>query len=150
MSNMTPVSHYEKFKFISDQTNRNDKISAIKRIKTPAFIEFLDYVYNPNVWWIIPNKEPISYTKNKEHKKFLLNRLTQEHRLIKTFTNLSEYPMMSKNKLISLFIDLLETIDVDDAELLISLKNNDFLFKDIDKELFEEAIPELKEKWKKG
>lgn len=76
----------------------------------------------------------------------LQNVLYSSLRRMKIFMR-GEYPTMSKRKREEQFIELLESVDPDDAVFLIHMKDKKSPYKSVTKNLIMKAFPKETENW---
>jgi len=77
------------------------------------------------------------------------NVLKREVRKIKYFVNTADGQQLRPFKREQMFIELLESIDPNDAKLLLNVKNKKLPFKGITAKIVADAFPGIDEKWKK-
>lgn len=109
----------------------------------------LDLVYNPNIWFLLPETDP-PYTPVDEGID-AQNVLKADIRKLKYCLNLPDGEQLRPLKREQMFIQLLEAIDHNDAKLLLNVKNKKLPkeLKDITESVVRKAFPGIEEKWKK-
>lgn len=107
----------------------------------------LDLVYNPNIEFLLPETDP-PYTPVDEALD-VQNVLKRDVRKLKYFLNLPEGEQLRPFKREQLFIEMLESIDANDAKLLLAVKNKKMPaeLKDITESVVRKAFPGIEEKW---
>ena len=85
----------------------------------------LDLVYNPNIWFLLPETDP-PYTPVDEGID-AQNVLKADVRKLKYCLNLPDGEQLRPLKREQMFIQLLEAIDHNDAKLLLNVKNKKIL-----------------------
>tara|TARA_R100000951_G_scaffold43974_1_gene37106 strand:- start:918 stop:1358 length:441 start_codon:yes stop_codon:yes gene_type:complete len=108
----------------------------------------LDLVYNPNVQFLLPETDP-PYTPIDEGID-AQNVLKADIRLLKYCLNIPVGEQLRPLKREQMFIQLLESVDAKDAELLINVKNKKLPaeLRDITESVVRKAFPGIEEKWK--
>lgn len=107
----------------------------------------LDLVYNPNIKFLLPETDP-PYTPVDEALD-VQNVLKRDVRKLKYFLNLPDGEQLRPFKREQLFIEMLESIDANDAKLLLAVKNKKMPaeLKDITESVVRKAFPGIEEKW---
>lgn len=105
----------------------------------------LDIVFNPNIKFLLPDTDPPFRPTGKEED--VQNVLKRDIRKIVYFINTPQGEQLSNIKREQMYIELLESVDPDDAKLLNNVKNKKLPFKNITKELVAEAFPGIDNKW---
>ena len=119
---------------------RSDKIALLHNYDNPALREVLKYAYHPGIKWLLPKGKPpfkaLHYASDAE------GRLYSE---VKNFYLFVEggHTTLQQTKRENLFIQLLESVDSQDAVLLYSIKDGILPYKGITPKLVEEAFPGL-------
>ena len=107
----------------------------------------LDLVYNPNIEFLLPETDP-PYTPVDEALD-VENVLKRDVRKLKYFLNLPDGEQLRPFKREQLFIEMLESIDANDARLLLAVKKKKMPdeLKDITESVVRKAFPGIEEKW---
>jgi hypothetical protein len=148
MTSKYKYSFSERLKMVSQQKSHEDKIKNIQLLKDNNFLSIMDYWLDPTIEFL-DKDDVVEYTPCKELGTNLGPRFDQESRNFHIFTNKTKYPNMTKQKRLSLFIDILSNIHPEDAELLNNLRKNKKLPHKLKPIWFIEAFPEKKE-WMNG
>jgi len=103
--------------------------------------------YNPNVKWLLPEGDP-PY-KPLDSSTDMQGRLESELRRFHLFIegNTDTQRNLKQTRREALFIDLLESIDPDDAKLVLGMKNGKLPYKGITKKMVAETFPKLSTDW---
>mgnify|MGYP001238315276 CR=1 FL=1 len=118
---------------------KKDKIALLHEgVKTPHFFSMLKYVFKDSILWDLPEGAPPFKKQPKESD--LQNVLFSEFRRLKIFMK-GEYPDMRAIKRETLFIEFLESLDPDDADLIVAMKDKKLPFKGLTKKTVCEAFP---------
>jgi len=123
--------------YTSELPNKAEKIKCL-RANQGVLKPILKYAYDPNIEWLLPEGNP-PYRANGEA---LPTDMYKEIRKLYIFVkggNDNVKPLQRE----ALFVNILEHIPADDAELLLSIKNRKIPFKGITKKLALEAFPDL-------
>lgn len=114
------------------------KVDILRMNDSQPLRSVLVHALDPNIKWMLPEGAP-PYTPNEALDQH--NRLYQEARKFYIFCdpNLN----LPKVKREMLFIEFLESIDPDDAKLMIAVKDKKIPFKGINTKLVNEAFPGL-------
>lgn len=127
-------------KEISEIKGTNDKINAIRTHRFAEAIKTIfKYTYDPNIKWLLPEGEP-----PYKPCEFLdvESRLLQELRRLYLYVeggNDNLTPMRRE----FLFIQLLESIDPEDAKLVLSMKERKLHYKGMTKNFASQVFPDL-------
>lgn len=105
----------------------------------------LDIVYNPNIQFLLPETDPPYRPADKESD--VQNVLKRDVRRMVYFINTPQGQQLKPFKREQMFIELLESVDPDDAALLLNVKNKKLPFKNITKDLVAKAFPGIDSKW---
>lgn len=130
----------ELLKHISELPDR-DRAPALKIIANliPTLKTVLQYTYHKNVLFDLPEGvppyKPMETPENMGH-----NRLPKELRKFQYF-----FPSMNMNRVKreKIFIEMLESLDPEEAKLVLMIKDKKISYKGITRKLVEEALPEL-------
>lgn len=127
------------FKEISKTKSRKEKIEILRyHRENPVLISMLKLLFDEQITWALPEGSP-PYKKQDD----LLendNGLYREWRKLYIFVNTSKKPEMSNTKREMLFIEMLESMLPEEAELVIAVKDKKAP-KSVTRKLVEEALP---------
>ena len=137
---MAIKSMSEIFKIISDIKTTQEKQNALRAAhqQVPATIDLLRLAFDKNIKFALPEGEPPYKPCEKIDQH---GRLHQEMR--KMYIFLENGANIPKSKRETIFIQLLESIEPDDAKLLLSVKDKKFPYKGITRKLVEDTFPGL-------
>jgi hypothetical protein len=123
---------------ISRHRSRNDKKKALERVRgNKAIMTILKYAFDPKIQFELPEGDPPYKPCESLDQQ---SRLYQEARKLYVFTKRGA-PNLHPLKRESLFVDLLETIDPEDAKLMLEVKKKNIPYNGITKKLVEETFP---------
>lgn len=133
------MSVYEILKKADELESLQDRKAFLLQHDTPAIHTILKCVYDPNVKFLLPKgKAPYKPTEFDRQE----GRLYSEIRKMYLFVE-GGNPNLSQVKREQIFIELLESIDRNDAELLVAVKDKKLPFKNITRNLVEKTYPGL-------
>lgn len=127
------------FKACSELKTSEEKINYLRSNDNGAVRTVLNYTFNPNIKFLLP-KGPAPYKPFEGHDAE--GRLYAELRRLYLFVE-GGNPNLNNVKREHLFIQLLESIDRDDAELMVSVKDKKMPYKGITLALIKKAFPDL-------
>ena len=121
---------------------REDKVEFLRKHYTKGFHELLAFGYDERVKWLMPDGDPPFRPSSGDE---YASRLAGELRLQKHyyFVEGGKAPNLSKVRRENMFIQLLESIDHEDAKLVLCVKNKRMPFVQITSDLIEEAFGKL-------
>jgi len=126
-------------KTCSEGKTVNDKVALLQQLATEPVLIILKYAFDPNIKFILPDGAPPF--KPCEF-------LDQEGRLYAELRRLYLFieggnPSLTKVKREFLFIQLLESIDKQDAEMLCAVKDKKLPYKGLTAAVVKKAFPGL-------
>ena len=135
----------ELLKEVAKKRAKKDKIALLHQgVNTPHFFSMLKYIFKDSILWDLPEGVPPFKKQPKESD--LQNVLFSEFRRLKIFMK-GEYPAMRAIKRETLFIEFLESLDPDDADLIVAMKDKKLPFKGLTKKTVCEAFPKYTVGW---
>ena len=133
------LSVSEILKRANELESLQDRKAFLLQYDSPAIHTILKCVYDPNIKFLLPKgKAPYKPTEFDRQE----GRLYFEIRKMYLFIE-GGNPNLSQIKREQIFIDLLESIDRQDAELLVAIKDKKMPFKNINRNLVEKTYPGL-------
>lgn len=127
------------FKACSELKTSEEKVTYLRNNDNGAVRTVLNYAFNPNIKFLLP-KGPAPYKPFEGHDAE--GRLYSELRRLYLFVE-GGNPNLNNVKREHLFIQLLESVDREDAELLVSVKDKKMPYKGITLALIKKAFPDL-------
>ena len=126
-------------KTVSEGKTVNDKVALLQQLATEPVLIILKYAFDPSIKFILPEGAP-------PYKP--CDFLDQEGRLYAELRRLYLFveggnPSLTKVKREFLFIQLLESIDKQDAELLCAVKDKKLPYKGLTASVVKKAFPGL-------
>lgn len=123
---------------VLEQTSKkpeNEQVEFIKKHDSQVLRMIIEYALNPNVKWLLPEgKPPFTYANDVETHGMLFS----QARLMYLFIQ-GGNDNLNKMKREQLFIQVLESVHPDDADLLIAIKDKRIPY-DINPRVFNEAF----------
>ena len=130
---------------ISKLKTKEEKITALRRDHNIVLENIIDLCYNPRLKFVLPTGEPPYKPQPKEAD--CQATLYANLRKFGVFLETGPYPNMRPYKRESQFVQFLESLDPDDAKLVIAIKDKKLPYKGMNRKLFEEAWPALASTW---
>jgi len=138
MANRVTLQVHEIIKKVSNQRSKADKIKILKENESFALKTLLQGTYNPNIVLDLPEGAP-PYTPSAP-QSFPSNFFKQSKKL--SYFVPPKSTQMSTLKKERLFIQILESIHPEDAELVLQMKDKT-PFKGITSAVVKEAFPSI-------
>jgi hypothetical protein len=135
----------EILKAASEIADLNQRVTYLQSNSSPALKAIVGYAYDPVIEWLIPETDPPYTPQAKEAD--LQNVLFAEIRRLRIFVNHNDY--LNTNQVVRErnFIELLESVDPDDAKLLNSLKRREMPYPNLGADVFKLAFPTISKHW---
>jgi len=133
-------SLYQILSDISELKSNKEKIEALRTNRfAEAFKCIFHYTYHSQVKWLLPEgKPPYKPCDLVDAEGRLLSELRKLYLFIE-----GGNPNLNQTRREFLFIQMLESIEPKDAELLVAMKDRKLPFKSINKKLVMQAFPDL-------
>ncbi len=110
----------EQLAEIDNLKTKKERIEALQKASTPALKKILGFCFDSRIKWRLPpNRPPFRKTKKEED---LQNVLKSEVRKLDIFVESATHAKTPAVTREMQFLNLLESVDPDDAELLIAIK----------------------------
>ena len=132
-------SLFEILKECSEGKTVEDRVALLHKNGSQALVTLLKYAFDPNIKFLLPDTDPPYKPTDFLDQE---NRLYTELRRLYLFVE-GGNPNLSTLKRESLFIQLLESIDKNDAVLLCHVKNKKLPFKQLNAKVVAKAFPGL-------
>jgi hypothetical protein len=123
---------------VTEEKTVADRVRVLQEYANPVLVQILKYGLDPAIVWDLPKGAP-PYKKNEYTDQ--QSNLYREARRLYLFLK-DGNPNLTPVKREMLFIQLLETIDPEDAEILIAAKDKKFP-KSINIKMVNQAFPGL-------
>jgi hypothetical protein len=131
---------YVLLKEISELSSNKEKAQALSNHRfAESFKIIFRYTYDPEIKWLLPEGNP-----PYKPCEFLdiEGRLLSELRKLYLFVE-GGNPNLTNLRRETLFIQLLESVDPNDAKLLLAMKDKKSAFSGINKTIVRQAFPDL-------
>lgn len=121
---------------------RDERIKFLQLNKSPGLTDILRINYDETIVSALPEGAP-NYRQDDAPKDYQYTILNKAYTQFKYFFKGPIANEMKQIKRESLFLNLLETLHVEEAELLIAAKDKSMKYKGITKKLVKDAFPNL-------
>jgi len=125
--------------FTSKLPNDEEKVKCLQANDNTAIRTVLKYAYDPNIKWALPEGDPPYKPCEYPHQE---NMLYQEIRRLYLFLE-GGNPNLKQVKRESMFIEVLQSVDPEDAKLLLSIKDKKLPYKGLNSKIVLKAFPGL-------
>lgn len=125
--------------FTSKLPNEEEKIKCLQANDNTAIRTVLKYALDPNIKWALPEGDAPYKPCEYPHQE---NMLYSECRRLYLFVE-GGNPNLKTLKREAMFIELLQTIDPDDAKMLVSIKDKKLPWKGLTAKTILKAYPGL-------
>lgn len=137
---------YEQLEDVAKTPGRVDiKAKKLAQYKSQAMMIILNLALNPKISFDLV--KPIKYNFSRDQKSALPYRLKQEAKKLEKLCSAGEYAGLDVKKRTNILVDILETIDPDDAKMVVELTDGKLPFPQINQRLVLKAFPELAPLW---
>lgn len=130
---------------VSKLKTKQEKIAILRRDHNVALENIVDLCFNPKLKFALPPGEPPYKPQPKEAD--CQATLFANLRKFGIFLENGPYPNMRQFQREVQFVQFLESLDPDDAKLVVAIKDKKMPYKGITRKLFEEAWPALASTW---
>lgn len=135
---MARMSVSEILKKCSEFKKKEERVEALRVNCNDACKIVIQYMFHPEVKFLLPEgKPPFTYSQFDEQ-----NMLHAEARRLYLFVE-GPSPDMKPAKREQLFLDILQSVTPDDADLLLAMKDKKSPYKGLTKDVVYAAFPEL-------
>lgn len=132
-------SIYNILKECSQPRSKQERVELLQQNGSPVIQNLLKYAFDPNIEFDLPEGKPPYKPSDYLDQE---GRLYTEVRRLYLFTK-GGNPNLNKLKREMLFIQLIESIDKNDAELICCIKDKKLPFKSLTSEIVQKAFPGL-------
>jgi hypothetical protein len=129
----------EILKKASEITDENQRIDWLRQNNSVALESMLRGAYDPKIVWLLPEGAPPYKVNDLVDQQ---NRLYTEARKLYLFIE-GGNPNLKQLRREALFIELLETLDPEDAKLLLAVKEKHIPYPGVTKEIVAKAFPNI-------
>ena len=124
---------------VAQAKSSEDKKNVLKQNDSTPLRLVLKFAYNESIEFLVPDTAP-PFKPSESHESHGM--LLHEARRLKIFVKGGGYDNLNQIKRESLFIEMLESVDKDDASVLVEMITKR-KFKGLPKKVVEETFPEL-------
>ncbi len=140
------LSIYEMLENVHKEKTKAKKIAKLREYgDQKPLLTILDFTFDPGWKWLLPEGAP-PYTPSPKEAD-LQHNLKSDYRRLQYFVNTPQGSAMKSLRRETMFIEMLEAIDFNDAKLLVAAKDKKLPFKSVTKKLVMEAFPEATKGW---
>lgn len=137
----------EILKEVSEESSQKNQIDILRKKHNKVLEDMLDIYFNPAIHFIIP-EGPVPGYKPSPKEMDLQAVLYTNFRRMRIFLNVGPYRDLKQSRREQLFIEFVNSIDPDDAELIIAMKDGIMPYVGVNKKLLIKAYPALAKTWK--
>lgn len=138
---------HEIFSEVGKATKKADKIAILHKNSSAQLKQILGMTYDPRVKWLLPEGEPPYKPMDKASDQE--SGLFAEVRKLYLFVE-GDSPTQKNLKPLrreQLYVNMLESIDPDDAKVLLAMKEGKLPYKGLTRTLVAEAFPNMAKDW---
>lgn len=122
-----------------EQVKKSERAEALRQNDSPTLRTVLSFCFDPNIKWLLPEGEaPFKKNVNEDQR----NMFYSQARTLYLYVEGGNRNLTATRRE-QLFIQLLESIDPEDAAMLVSIKDKKMPYKGITYDIVKEAFPEL-------
>lgn len=129
----------EILKIVSEQKTTEDKVRKLQELNTPVLLQILKYALDPTIKWKLPEGDPPYNPSPYDDTQAMLYQEARRMYLFIEGGNDNLTPLRREQ----LFISFLESIDREDAKLIVAAKDKKIPYKGITTKLVNTAFPGL-------
>lgn len=132
-------SLYYTLKECSEPRPVKERVERLQRSVSPVLLQILKYAFDPNIKFILPEgKPPFKPNEFVDQEGVLYSEARRLYLFVEGGNN-----NLTSYKREMLFIQFLENIDKNDAELICAVKDKKLPFKSLTAEVVKQAFPNL-------
>ena len=128
---------YDNLQYVDSGKNKEERFARLKEIDCTSIKQIFELTYNPNLKWMLPDKEYKFNFSRDEPNSTTLNFL-KEIKKIAIFLNVGTYANLPEKKRENIFVSMLENIHPDDTKVLLAMRQRKLPFKNLTKSFVEE------------
>lgn len=132
-------SIFNILKECSEPRLKSDRVEKLRQLGVPVIQQILKYAFDPNIKFLLPEGKP-PYTPNPYIDQD--TRLYSEVRRLYLFVE-GGSPNLTNLRRETIFIQFIEGIDKNDAELICAVKDKKLPFKSLTSDVVKAAFPDL-------
>lgn len=140
------LSVYEMLENVDKEKTKAKKVALLQEYgQTNAVKVILDFTFDAAWRWLLPEGAP-PYTPSPKEAD-LQHVLKADYRRLQYFVNSQNGSALKPLRRETMFVEMLEAVDFNDAKLLVAVKEKKLPFKTITKKLVMEAFPNETKGW---
>jgi len=134
-------------KEVEEAKSRKDKIATLHKHSSAALKQVLGYTFDPKIKWLLPEGSPPykALSEDADQEARLVSELRRLYLFVEGNTDTQRN--LKQHRREQLFIEMLESIDPNDAKVLIGMKDGKLPYKGVTRKLVAEAFPNLARDW---
>ena len=138
---------YQIFEEVEKAKTKVEKQAVLRKYSGPQLKTILGHTFDPRIKWLLPEGEPPHkpLPKGSDGEMDLAGELRKLYLFIEGNTDTQKNLKQTKRE--TLFIGLLESLDPNEAKVLLGMKDGKLPFKSITKKLVAETFPNLSKDW---
>tara|TARA_B100000676_G_C17466167_1_gene526225 strand:+ start:160 stop:588 length:429 start_codon:yes stop_codon:yes gene_type:complete len=119
----------------------SERVQYLKKNESKALKAVIYFTYAKEVDWLIPETDP-PY-KETTPEQDLQNVLKSSYNRLRIYVKNGGYDKMSKTKREMNFIEWLETLDCDDAKLILAIRKGEMPYPGMTRHVAKKAFPDI-------
>jgi hypothetical protein len=138
---------HDIFTEVGKATKKADKIAILHKNSSAALKQILGMTYDPRVNWLLPEGEPPykPLVKSADQETGLLQETRRLYLFVEGDSDVQRNLTQTRRE--QLFVGMLESIDPDDAKVLLAMKEGKLPYKGLTRNLVADAFPNLAKDW---
>lgn len=132
-------SIYNILKECSEPRSAKERVEKLQSYGLPVVKQILKYAFDPNIKFLLPEgKPPFKPNEYVDQEGVLFSEARKLYLFVEGGNN-----NLTKLRRETLFIQFIENIDKNDAELICAVKDKKLPFKSLTKDIVKQAFPDL-------
>jgi hypothetical protein len=123
---------------INELKKKEDRVEALRSNGHHSVKMILKGMFDPNIKFLLPEGEPPYKPSILDEPKALLNEISRFYLFVE-----GGHQTLRQTRREQIFINILESVNADDAKLLIAMKDKKSPYKGITYDIVKESFPEL-------
>jgi hypothetical protein len=138
---------HEIFSEVEKAKTKKEKIATLQKYSGAPLKQVLGATFDPNVKWLLPEGTPPykPLSDNADMESGLMQELRRLYLFVDGPSDTQKNLKQVRRE--QIFIDMLESIDPNDAKVLIGMKDGKLPYKGLTRKLVAEAFPNLAKNW---
>ena len=118
-----------------------ERVQYLKKNETKALKAVIYFTYAKEIKWLIPDTDPPYKATTPEQD--LQNVLKSTYNRLRIYVEGGGYPKLNKMKREMNFIEWLETLDPDDAKLILAIRKGEMPYPGMTRHVAKKAFPDI-------